>query len=63
MSFIEDMHNNGNDKVKDIVKWTLLEYLLCLNDDVKRQLYKYLPQSLCEATKEVECYIEDMRRL
>jgi len=58
VSFIEDMYENGNDDIKDIVQFVLLEYLLDLeNKEIKRRLYKYLSKRLCEAAKEVEYYI------
>lgn len=60
LSFIEDMYENGNDRIKGTVQWIILEYLLDLDDDeIKRRLYKYLPQTLHQAAKEVECYIKD----
>jgi len=60
ISFIEDMYKNGNDKIRGIVQWVILEYLLDLGVETRRKLYKYLSQNLYEATKVVELYLEDI---
>ena len=60
ISFIEHMNQNGNDRIKNIVMFVLLEYLLDLeNDEVRRRLYKYSSPELCETAKEVENYIKN----
>ena len=60
ISFIEDMNQNGNDEIKCIVEFVLLEYLLDLkNTEVRRRLYKYSSPKLCETIREVEDYIKN----
>ena len=55
------MYKNGDDDVKGIVQWIILEYLLDLDyDTIRCKLYKYLSQDLYEATKEVELYLKDI---
>ena len=61
ISFISYMYENGNDDIRGVVQWIILEYLLYLNDGIKRNFNKYMPSNLCEAAKEVECYIEDIK--
>ena len=60
ISFIEDMNQNGNEEIKGIVEFVLLEYLLDIkNDEIRRRLYKYSSPKLCETIKEVEDYIKN----
>ena len=59
LSFVEEMYENGTEDIRGVVQYLILEYLLDLYDDeIKRKLYKYLPQKLYEAAKEVEDYIK-----
>ena len=60
ISFAEDMYRNGDDKVKGIVEWIMLEYFVGFDIEIRCRFYKYLSQNLYEATKEVEIYLKDI---
>ena len=60
ISFIEDMYENGNEDIKGIVQWVILEYFAGFDIEIRCRFYKYLSRNLFEATKEVELYLEDI---
>ena len=61
ISFAEDMYSNGDDEIKGIVQWVMLEYFVGLHDiGMRTKFYKYLSQNLYEATIEVEIHLKDI---
>ena len=60
ISFAEDMYKNGDDEIKGIVQWVMLEYFAGFDIKQRSRFYKYLSQNLYEATKEVEIYLKDI---
>ena len=61
ISFAEDMYSNGDDEIKGIVQWVMLEYFAGFTDiEIRSRFYKCLSQNLYEATKEVEVYLKNI---
>jgi len=60
ISFAGDMYKSGDNQVKGVVQWVMLEYFVGFDIKKRSRFYKHLSHELYDATKDVERYLKNI---